>query len=80
MGFSVLAGLMIYSPLERLLTSSSHREYYSHILLVPFVSGYLIYSEKKELFAKAKCAFGTGITLIGLGLALFVWKEPGNRT
>lgn len=70
--FSAVTGLMIYAPLQVLLTSSDHREYYSHILLVPIVSGYLIYSKRKELFTKAEYALGKGAMLIGLGALLYL--------
>ncbi len=49
--FFVVAFLMAFFSIEELYTSSSNREYYSHIVLIPFVSLYFFYQKKEVLFA-----------------------------
>jgi exosortase len=68
---SVVAVGMGYTPLRDLLTSPTHTEYYSHILLIPLVSGYFIYSGRKEIFSDLKYSYTTGILLLIIGLLLF---------
>jgi exosortase len=46
-----LAFFVVFFPLRELYSSASNREYYSHIMLIPFVSLYFLYQERKRLFA-----------------------------
>jgi len=46
--FCALAVLMSYSPV-RALYSSDKSEYYSHIALIPLVTIYLIFQNRKEI-------------------------------
>ena len=43
---SVGAVGMVYTPLRDLLTTAERSEYYSHILLIPLVSGFLLYTKE----------------------------------
>jgi exosortase len=45
-----LAFLVVFFPLRELYSSASNREYYSHIMLIPFVSLYFLYPERHRLF------------------------------
>jgi exosortase len=49
-----LAFLMAYGPIKALYDSSSHREYYSHIVLIPLVSIYLIFQKRQLVFGERK--------------------------
>jgi exosortase len=70
--FSVVAVGMGYNPLRDLLTSPTHTEYYSHILLIPLVSGYFIYSGRKTIFADLKYSYAIGIPLLIIGGLLYI--------
>ncbi len=50
--FFFLAFLMAYAPIKALYDSSSQREYYSHIVLIPLVSIYLVFQKRKLVFSK----------------------------
>jgi len=77
---TVLAGWMAYSPLRDLLTSTTKSEYYSHILLIPLVSGYFIYTGRKAIFAALKYSYAIGFVLLILGAAFYAfgWHQ-GNK-
>jgi len=62
---------MGYTPLRDLLFSTDHGEYYSHIVLIPLVSGYLVYLKRKELILEARYGHGSGIILMTVGIALY---------
>lgn len=69
----VLLGVgMIYSPLFELLNTATRREYYSHILLIPLVSGCLIYWNRSNLLAEVSYSYRGGISLLGLGVLLYL--------
>lgn len=70
-GFILIAVLMCYMPLKNLLSTSSNREYYSHILLIPFVSVYLLYIKRKEIYSDKSYSFGAGGALILIGIILY---------
>lgn len=67
----VAAGLMFYGPFRDLLRSTVAKEYYSHIVLIPFVSLYLLFVRRREIFADIDYAFVSGGTVAGLGLLLY---------
>lgn len=48
-------------PFQKLFYLSFNNELYSHIFIIPLVSGYLIYSGKKELFSNARYSLVPGI-------------------
>jgi len=52
--FSLIAFFMAYTTTKDLYYSSSHREYYSHIVLIPLVSIYLIYQRRSSIFTANK--------------------------
>ena len=58
--FFVLAFLMAYAPLKALYDSSSQREYYSHIVLIPLVSIYLVFQKRKLVFSEREDTEGRG--------------------
>jgi exosortase len=68
---SIVAVVMGYTPLRDLLTSGARSDYYSHILLIPLVSAYLIYSGRKTIFAALRYSYTAGILLLIIGLLLY---------
>jgi exosortase len=70
-GFMIMAFFMAYAPIKALYDSSSQREYYSHIVLIPLVSIYLIFQSRKLIFAEQKYSFRAGIPLFLMGALLY---------
>lgn len=75
LSLTFVAMWMVYPPLRDLLTSPTHTDYYSHIMLIPLVSGLLIYSGRKTIFTDPRysCAMGAPILLIGSLIYLIGW-------
>ena len=63
---------MLYEPFKELLKLlSSQNELYSHIFIIPLVSGYLIFLRRKEIFSNIHYSILSGITLIIIGIILY---------
>jgi len=74
---TTLAVGMVYTPLRDLLTTATRTEYYSHILLIPLVSGFFLYTGRKAIFANLKYSYTIGIPLLIIGVLIYVlgWYE-----
>jgi exosortase len=70
--FFALAFLMAYGPIKALYDTSSNREYYSHIILIPLVSTYLIFQKRKLVFRKPQNDRIVGITLLLAGALIYL--------
>lgn len=70
--FNLLALVLYYTPMRDLFIASQDNELYSHIILIPLVSGYFIYLQRKALFSDTRYAFTPGIILIMLGGTLYL--------
>jgi exosortase len=67
---------MISGPLKELLRTAEHREYYSHILLIPLVSGYFIYAKRKTLFSNLGYSYVPAVIMLLIGiLSYFVARD-----
>ena len=75
---TVVAALMMYMPLRALFSSAVRRDYYSHILLIPLVSGYFMYLRRKQIFPDAGNSFGSGIILVMVGILLYFYGMTLN--
>jgi exosortase len=89
--FFALAFLMTYGPIKALYDTSSNREYYSHIVLIPLISIYLIFQKRKLVFGEREnsdCSSAhllrneriTGISLLLAGALIYlvgrgVWAD-----
>lgn len=58
--FFFFAFIMAYAPMKALYDSTSQREYYSHIILIPLVSIYLIFQKRKFVFGEQENKDGHG--------------------
>lgn len=65
-----MIGLFYYNTLGWLVNSWMHNEYYSHGLLVPLISGYIIWNMKDELAAIEKKQAWEGMAVFVAGLVL----------
>ena len=69
--FFILAFLMAYGPIKALYNSSTNSEYYSHIVLIPLVSIYFLYQERRDIFAEKEYSHLIGLPLLMIGALLF---------
>lgn len=81
--FFGLAFLMAYAPIKTLLDTSTQREYYSHIALIPLISIYLVFRKRRLIFGKGgggDCGVAPlprqdriiGLSLLLMGALLYV--------
>ena len=77
--YLVLLTLAFVQPLARLMIHAAGSDLHSHILLVPVISAYLLYSRRTTLPAAGLRATGWGALLAGIGLAALGagiwWRE-----
>ena len=66
----LLSAPIFYSPIEQLVDLSFHNGLYSHILLMPVLGGYFLYSKRKSIFSHSEYSLGPGVALIGIGAML----------
>ena len=69
--------LLAYQPLRSLM-SAGRSDYYSHILLIPFVTGYFLFLERKRILSDTGYSWKHGAPLIAAGLlayAFALWQK-----
>src|SRR5262245_37407182 len=66
--FTAILIIAFAKPLVSMALYAAHQALHSHILLVPFVFGYLIYLRRNELPGKYSSSFGLAVILV-LGAA-----------
>jgi exosortase len=72
-----IAVLLAY-PALRSLMSAGRNDYYSHIFLIPFVTGYFLFAERKRIFSDTRYCWTAGTPLIAAGLlayAFALWQK-----
>src|SRR5678816_359422 len=83
--FTLLLGICFASPLSDLAYRARHSELYSHILLVPFISLYLIWLNKRNLALESEPFRPLAIFPLFLAIAALIgywaalrlgWKLP----
>jgi exosortase len=72
LAFSMVTIVIFYDYIRKLTTLSFQNELYSHIILIPLVSGYFIFSKRRELFSDVKYSFTSGMTILFIGLVLYI--------
>lgn len=68
--FITAFGLFYYDTFSWLVGSWINNEYYSHGFLVPIISGYIIWSLRKELATIEKKQSQTGLAILAVGILL----------
>ena len=69
--FVTVAGVMFYGPFRDLMKAAMRSDYYSHIVLIPLVSAYLLFIRRKEIFADIEYAVVPGAAVAGVGVLLY---------
>ena len=75
--FSILSLLIFHTPLRELLRLAFHERLYSYMMLVPFVSGYFIFLNRRQIHLQADYSFKIGIVLLIIGISL-LWVGEKN--
>jgi exosortase len=70
--FSILAFLVTYAPIKALYDSSNQSEYYSHIVLIPLVSIYLLFQKRKLIWGEPGNDRIAGISLLLAGILSYL--------
>lgn len=68
---TVIIGLLMLFPLKALLYLESkgmYYEYYSHIMLVPLISAYLLFNRRKEIRGVVKSSIPAGVLVGAIGI------------
>jgi exosortase len=82
--FVAISILVFWKTLSSLLAYSLTRESSSHIILIPFVSIYLLYTDRTRIFPSMRTSIGLAIGLICAGVAVYsfaTWRvspQDGN--
>ena len=86
-GLTLLVIGLVFEPLKSLMGSAARGEYYSHIILIPLVSAYLIWQKRKEIFLTPGPIYPLGLALAvcgaviyGLGLTLGKGFNQNDQT
>ena len=75
--FAIVAVFLTYQPLRSLM-SAGRSDYYSHILLIPFVSAYFLFLERKKILPATGYSWKAGAPVIAAGLLAYVlalWQK-----
>ncbi len=58
-----------------IMFSQTEAELYSHIVLIPFVSAYFLYSERRVIFSTPGSGACSGLFFLAAGLSLFIFGK-----
>jgi exosortase len=78
--FVAVSLLVFWKVAGALIAYSLSRESSSHIILIPFVSFFLLYAERKRIFASPRTSSGPAIALICAGLAIYFYAIWGPHS
>ena len=73
--FAALTMALVFHPLKLLISSAERGDYYSHIPLIPLITAYLLYSERKRIFQNPGYGYFPGGILILIGLLVRLTTE-----
>jgi exosortase len=76
--FSFVTIVIFYDPFRELINLSFRSELYSHVILIPLVSGYFVYIRRKALFSEAHHSYKVGGAIAALAI-LFYGVGMGQR-
>ena len=70
---------VFWQPLSALYVLTREQSHYSHLLLVPFVSAYVFYQQRKIILTSGEWSPVSGLMMVGLG-ALGYWEAARATT
>src|SRR5688572_4777194 len=72
--YLVLLTLLFLGPLTGLAQHAAHSEIHSHILLTPFICGYLLYVRRRQSQARYRRSITAAIVAAGFAVAAFITR------
>jgi exosortase len=69
--FLVVSCLVFHGALSALVRFSLDEDYASHVVLVPFIVAFLLFTERRRIFAVTRTEAASGIALIGIGVLIY---------
>lgn len=69
--FIVASGIITWKVWVGLALYAFHDDSYSHILLIPLISFFLMYAARDNVFVETQTSIGLGSALVALGLSAF---------
>jgi exosortase len=66
-----VGGAIFFAPIRQLANLSFHSELYSHFILIPVVSIFFLFVERKNIFADTDYSLKCGLVLCALALVVF---------
>lgn len=73
---AMIVSLGVYwIPLKTLTNFSFHSDVFTYTSIVPLLSAFLIYLERKRIFREVQYGLGSGTTLILIALGLAFWSK-----
>jgi exosortase len=69
---AAVAALVLYAPVREYLYWTYKSPYYTHVVLIPLVSAYLVFTHRREIFTDVGYAILPGGAVAGLGLLLLI--------
>ena len=80
LGITLVAVSLVFVPLRDLMRSAPRSEYYSHIILIPLVTGYLVYTKRKEILGASSPSYALGgIVAAGGALLYLLGASQGGK-
>lgn len=67
----VVSALIIYAPVRNYLNWSLVSPYYTYIVIIPFLSAYLVFRRRSEIFSNGGYAIAQGSILACMGILFF---------
>jgi len=71
LGVTLAALALVFAPFMEMMASGDGGNYYSHIPLIPLITGGLFYLKKKEIFGKPSSFHPGGAAAAFIGVAIY---------
>ena len=78
--FTLLILKICVEALANLFQLDIHNEFCSHVFLIPFVSGYLIYKKRESIFFQPEYSCVVGIVIVTVGISLLLFRRNMNES
>jgi exosortase len=69
--FLVASALLFHRALVSLFEFSQREDYASHVVLIPFIVAFLLYLERRRIFATTRTQAAAGAAVIALGVLIY---------
>lgn len=70
--FNIVTIVIFYNPFRELMNLSFRSELYSHIILIPLVSGYFVYTRRKALFSDMNNSYKMGGAIVAIAILFYI--------